>query len=114
MERKKVIVSILTLVVLMFSATNVFAAIDWNETEDEDFNIIMDDNNNTNNNRNNTNNNQTGGNLIQINETNENVESKNENKVIPNTGIEDFPIIAISICVVSAIIAYTQIRKYNV
>ena len=114
MERRKVIVSILALVVLMFSTTNVFAAINWNETEDDDtFNIVVEDENN-NNNRNVNNNNQAGGNLVQKDEINQNVEIKNENKTIPNTGIEDLPIIAIVICIVSAVIAYTQIRRYNV
>lgn len=38
---------------------------------------------------------------------------KNNTNGMPDTGIEDAPIIAIVICVVAASIGYTQIIKYN-
>ena len=41
------------------------------------------------------------------------VNDTNSNSNIPNTGIADTPIIAVGICVISAIIAYTQIRRYK-
>lgn len=117
MEKKKVIICILLIMALALSVTNVFAldglgsgnntsdrpAIDEDDDETDLRNLIGNNNNNNNNNNANRNN---------VNQNNNSASIKDGNT--PNTGIEDIPVIAIGICIVSAVVAYTQIKRYNV
>lgn len=109
MERKKVIVCILALVVLLFSATNVFALGGLNDLDDP----MIDEDNNSNL-LNELPRNQTENLTQNITINNNGTGTIKDGNAMPNTGIEDLPIIAIGICIVSAAVAYTQIRKYNV
>lgn len=117
MEKKKVIICILLIMALVLSVTNVFALSgldsgnNTNSNRDDDMiidndvdlrNIIDNNNKNTNSNNNNSNRNQ--------NNSSGSIKDGNT----PNTGIEDVPVIAIAICIVSAVVAYTQIKRYNV
>ena len=112
MKKKEIIVCILAIFMLLVSISNVFAMDDFDEPsgsidlDDNETQQIITNNANVNVSINNTNN------VDDFSGTNKDQPATNTN--IPNTGIADTPIIPIVICVVSAIVAYTQIRKYNV
>ena len=113
MNRKKVIVCILALVDLLISTTNVLA-MNLNGENNDTPSIDVDDENNILKDEENKNQ-QKGNNLSQnLTINNNGTGTIKDGNAMPNTGIEDLPIIAIGVCIISAAVAYTQIRKYNV
>lgn len=101
MKKKSILICILTLVVLAFSVTNVFAlGLD-----------IGDDNNSSET--------QQPQQPQQPSDVKDNNNNNNNNDVkkdspVPDTGIEDAPIIAIGVCIVLSVVGYVQIKKNNV
>lgn len=140
MKKKEIIICVLSIVVLILSLTDVFASTVMPAPGNEavPLNVISGNSSGTtlsptmpsmpNNNSNNNNladmivvdvpkNNNTQ--TTPITKDKDEYDLKNNNNItnsnsnIPNTGIADTPIIAVGICIISAVIAYTQIRRYK-
>ncbi len=109
MKKKEIIVCILAIVILLVSISNVLAM----DSEPID---VDDLTGNTANNRNNSTNTIIDVGNVTAEKDQPLITTKNNtlNTNIPDTGIADTPIVPIVICVISAVVAYTQIRKYNV
>lgn len=125
-KTKEIIVCIIALMVLAFSiGTNVFAATnlnDWDNenSNDNEFSQIPDENTNGNNNnsngnanRNNNNNNNYNNNYNNnINNSNGNSNNKNASGM-PNTGVDYSIVMVIVVCGASTLYAYKKIRDYK-
>ncbi len=109
-KSKMILICILTIIMLMFTTTNVFALLDGGDDVELDLNNLPED--------------PVDPGANEPNETYVNqveepggkdqpTTGKNNTNGMPDTGLEDAPIIAIVICVVAASIGYTQIIKYN-
>lgn len=124
MKRKEVIICVLSIIVLIVSLTDVLATDESTTLPISNLNDLGEttviqaptplQNNNSNN---------ASNIMIDISKdtpttpitvgNNSNINNVNSNTNIPNTGITDTPIIAVGICIISAVIAYTQIRRYK-
>ena len=116
MKKKEIIICILAIIMLVISVSNVFA-LDGNldEIDDNDLLPITNDDDNLQLNPDNNSTTLINNNSGIVNKDDAILVTNNTlNTNIPNTGITDTPIIPIVICVISAVVAYTQIRKYNV
>ena len=119
MKRKEVVICILTIVMLMFSMTNVFATITSNQPpvtidgdgEDDNSSIVgptIDDDDDEDDNGI-----IGGGTLIKDGEIPANNNSNAVNNQMPNTGLEDIPVVAIGICIVATALGLIQIKRYS-
>lgn len=119
-KSKEILICILAIIMLMFTTTTVFATLDEGEDGPQLTDPGEDDDDNDNDNGNGNGN----GSRVPVeypgNEPTEEpngkdqpTTGKNNTNGMPDTGLEDAPIIAIVICVVAASIGYTQIIKYN-
>lgn len=125
MKRKEVIICVLSIIILIISLTEVFATNVRPSANDDDepttLNEVSDNSSipsiptiDTGNNNLSNNIIKDGTNPVNLNVTPvPTVNNTNSNTNIPNTGIADTPIIAVGICIISAVIAYTQIRRYK-
>lgn len=104
MMKKSILICILAIVVLAFSVTNVFALEGLMDVEPG--NSSSDSQPPQQPSLGDKDGNQSGN-----QSTNNNVK---KDTPVPDTGIEDAPIIAIGVCVVLSVLGYVQIKKNNV
>lgn len=98
----KIFLIVILLVAIVFTVSSNALAVNDNRTEVTDFNVT---NNNTSTFNTNTNNNATNNTVSNYNNT---------TTSLPKTGIDYSMIIIIALFTMSAIYAYTRIRKYRI